>query len=205
MINRLILVRHGESTGNQGDVISGWTSVPLTEKGKQQAQATGRALSRILTGCSCRIYSSDLERAAETASIIERELSINPVLTPGLRDINMGIGTGKPVSEAKSLQLPAHDPLIDWVPYPGAESWRMMDNRISSFLELVTSDDVDTIILISHGNPIVSIVHWWLGIRDDASISRIMVQADISSISIFTIDSWGSRVISLVNSTSHLD
>jgi 2,3-bisphosphoglycerate-dependent phosphoglycerate mutase len=40
----LVLIRHGESTWNQENRFTGWTDVPLTDLGVQQARQAGRLL-----------------------------------------------------------------------------------------------------------------------------------------------------------------
>jgi 2,3-bisphosphoglycerate-dependent phosphoglycerate mutase len=43
-MNKLVLIRHGESTWNLENRFTGWTDVPLTATGVEQARSAGRAL-----------------------------------------------------------------------------------------------------------------------------------------------------------------
>jgi 2,3-bisphosphoglycerate-dependent phosphoglycerate mutase len=43
-MHKLVLIRHGESTWNLDNRFTGWTDVPLTETGVQQAREAGRLL-----------------------------------------------------------------------------------------------------------------------------------------------------------------
>ena len=43
-MHKLILVRHGESEWNRENRFTGWTDVPLSEKGVQEAREAGRLL-----------------------------------------------------------------------------------------------------------------------------------------------------------------
>lgn len=63
------LVRHGVTEWNAQGRLQGQRNTPLSGQGKLQAAALGRALSR--DGWEA-IYSSDLERAAETARLLAR-------------------------------------------------------------------------------------------------------------------------------------
>jgi 2,3-bisphosphoglycerate-dependent phosphoglycerate mutase len=45
-MNKLVLLRHGESTWNQENRFSGWTDVGLTEKGLNEAKAAGQLLNK---------------------------------------------------------------------------------------------------------------------------------------------------------------
>ena len=40
-MNKLVLVRHGESTWNKENRFTGWTDVDLSEKGRQEAREGG--------------------------------------------------------------------------------------------------------------------------------------------------------------------
>lgn len=66
-ICRLYLVRHGESVANRDGLVGGHFDSPLSEKGREQAQAAKTGLADIHFDAA---YSSDLQRAAETAAII---------------------------------------------------------------------------------------------------------------------------------------
>jgi len=64
----LILLRHGQSTWNLENLFTGWTDVPLTEKGEAEARTAGR----LLTGEDLLpdvAHSSLLRRAIDTLNI----------------------------------------------------------------------------------------------------------------------------------------
>lgn len=203
-MKKLIIVRHGQSVHHTKDFTGGWTDLPLTELGRKQAFNTGNRLFQFLNGLTYQFYSSDLIRASETALIIGKFLAKEPILTPELRELNNGIAKNLTLEESKKIELPVTEPPIDWVPYPEAESWRMMDKRIVSFMEKIVDPESDAVLLITHAGPIVAIVDWWLELRDEASKSRIMYDADPCSIAVLGTDTWGSKVIYKLNDTSHL-
>jgi len=83
---RLLLVRHGQSEWNAVGKMQGHADSPLTAQGRRQAR---NAASRL--GMFDLIVSSDLQRAAETATIIADELGMRRLPAhPGLREINVG-------------------------------------------------------------------------------------------------------------------
>ncbi|MGL4754849.1 MAG: 2,3-bisphosphoglycerate-dependent phosphoglycerate mutase, partial [Aeromonadaceae bacterium] len=43
-VKKLVLIRHGESVWNQENRFTGWTDVPLSAKGVQEAHAAGALL-----------------------------------------------------------------------------------------------------------------------------------------------------------------
>lgn len=73
MAAQLVLVRHGESTANRDNEFTGWTDVPLTPKGQQQAHLVGQNLAQhhfIFDD----VHTSYLQRAIMTANIILSEM-----------------------------------------------------------------------------------------------------------------------------------
>jgi broad specificity phosphatase PhoE len=62
-------IRHGESTANQALTAAGWSDVPLTDLGRNQALAAGQSVldSGLVFDC---IVSSPLQRAYDTALAI---------------------------------------------------------------------------------------------------------------------------------------
>jgi phosphohistidine phosphatase len=74
----LWLLRHGEAADGSPDA-----ERPLTEKGKEQARAAGRALKKIgVKPAAC--LTSPKVRAADTARLACEELGIDPQLEPKL-------------------------------------------------------------------------------------------------------------------------
>ncbi|MEO7337073.1 MAG: 2,3-diphosphoglycerate-dependent phosphoglycerate mutase [Caldimonas sp.] len=64
-MHKLVLIRHGESTWNLENRFTGWTDVPLTPTGVEQARAAGRLLKQ--EGCDFDMaYTSVLKRAIWT-------------------------------------------------------------------------------------------------------------------------------------------
>ncbi len=83
-------MRHGQSEWNALGRWQGQADPPLSELGRRQARSAARAL-----GAVDGIVASDLQRAAETASIIAAELGVGPVvLDPDLRERDAGEWSG---------------------------------------------------------------------------------------------------------------
>lgn len=72
-MKKLVIVRHGESMWNLENKFTGWTDVPLSEKGIKEAKEAGIALKR--EGYTFDVaYTSVLKRANDTLKYILQEL-----------------------------------------------------------------------------------------------------------------------------------
>ena len=67
-MNKLVLLRHGQSKWNLENRFTGWKDVPLTEKGINEAKNAGLLLKKNNIKID-KIFSSVLERANKTAEI----------------------------------------------------------------------------------------------------------------------------------------
>ena len=72
-MNKLVLLRHGESVWNQENRFTGWTDVSLTDKGLAEARAAGQLLKR--EGYAFDVaYTSVLQRAVKTLWTVLEEM-----------------------------------------------------------------------------------------------------------------------------------
>jgi 2,3-bisphosphoglycerate-dependent phosphoglycerate mutase len=74
-MKRLVILRHGESEWNRQNRFTGWTDVPLNEKGIQEATEAGRTLRE--EGYVFDVaYTSVLTRAIKTLWIVLEEMDL---------------------------------------------------------------------------------------------------------------------------------
>ncbi|UCG13821.1 MAG: 2,3-diphosphoglycerate-dependent phosphoglycerate mutase [Deltaproteobacteria bacterium] len=74
-MKKLVLLRHGESTWNRENRFTGWTDVPLNEKGTNEAIESGRVLKQ--EGYVFDVaYTSVLARAIKTLWIVLEEMDL---------------------------------------------------------------------------------------------------------------------------------
>lgn len=201
-MKELILVRHGEAEHLLTGVVGGWTDTKLTEWGRQQAQATGERLARVLSKTPVNFYSSDLSRAKETAELISAPIGQAPVTVKELRELNNGLAANLTKEEAKKIANPQTEPILDWIPYPEAESWNMMHRRLSDFMMSIQNDLHDITLIVSHSNSIVSLIHHWLGFKED--MFNVSFDIDPCSITRLRVNRWNEKTISKLNDTAHL-
>ena len=148
----LYIVRHGETklnndTDTSQDRIRGWTDVPLTDKGRQEAKVAGEKLKKHNIEVIC---CSPLSRAHETAKIIGKILNIKPVPIEGLKPWDLGELTGTSTKEA----LPK---IAEYVrkkadkKVPEGESFNDFSNRaFEGFKEAIEKADGKTLCIVTH-------------------------------------------------------
>lgn len=148
----LLLVRHGEADSNRDGRFGGWSPVPLTERGRRQAQA---AAAELATRAPVAIISSDVARAVETAAPIALALGLEPRLEPGLRERSLGIFDGLAFTEAEARypeiwrRLVARDPT--GLP-EGAETAEAVFARVSAAIARICLDHAgQRVVVVSHG------------------------------------------------------
>ena len=90
------LVRHGQTDWNVEKRIQGHSDIPLNDAGRAQAVQLQERLKPIAFD---HCFSSDLQRAIETARILTASRSLAIHVDPRLRERNFGIGEGKLFSE----------------------------------------------------------------------------------------------------------
>lgn len=74
-MHTLVVIRHGESTWNKENRFTGWTDVPLSEKGHEEAAAAGGILKR--EGFEFdEAYTSVLKRAIRTLWHIQEQMDL---------------------------------------------------------------------------------------------------------------------------------
>ena len=201
-MHRLILIRHAQSEHHVRGLTGGWTDTPLTPLGRAQARALaghcGRALAAERDLCLC---SSDLRRAAETAAYLAAALGVACRPEPALRELDNGAAAGLTRDEAGRLERPRTEPTLDWVPYPGAESWRAMTARVFAGLARLDRACPATAVVVTHGDAGVAVIQWWL--RLGARCRRgISFELDPASVTELAVNGWRERTIVRLNDTS---
>jgi broad specificity phosphatase PhoE len=147
----LYLVRHGETDWNRERRIQGLTDIPLNETGRAQARATGMLLTRRRWDA---IFSSPLDRARETASIIAAEVGLaEPTLIDALVERNYGQAEGMDWLEVER-RFP-HGTVV-----PGRESREQVGARvIPALMELAAERPGEALLVVSHGGAIRAVLN----------------------------------------------
>jgi len=102
MIERLILVRHGETLHNVAGIAQGWNDSELSEKGQRQVRALAERLTRFEPTA---IYSSPLGRALSTANVIAEATGLPVETLDDLREMSYGAWEGKSFLDVRRNDL----------------------------------------------------------------------------------------------------
>ena len=160
---QLMLIRHGETDWNSTGRYLGQTDVPLNHRGKGQARDVSLRVKEFKPDY---LYSSDLQRAQETARVLETNLSLPVQTDRRLREIDFGYWEGKTYHELSPEDKKVSN---DWfsepetVRLPGGEAFSTFKNRVLAFSkELLLTHQGEKVVVVTHGGPIrVLITHYF--------------------------------------------
>ncbi|MGB0372658.1 MAG: histidine phosphatase family protein [Opitutales bacterium] len=153
-------VRHGETEWNILGKQQGHLNSPLNARGKLQAAK----LAEGLKGRGIQfIYSSDLGRAQETATIVANELRLPVTFSEKLRERNLGILQGFTQKEFQMehpeifQKFKSTDPNYQ---IPEGESKRELYKRcVSATEEIIAKHPGETILIVCHSGVVRSFFH----------------------------------------------
>lgn len=151
---QITLVRHGQTQENLMHILQGQMPGHLTGEGISQARQLGDTLPSGYYDC---ILCSDLQRALDTAFILNEKLQIDLIPMPILRERDFGIYTGKPYG----IKLSPDEPTL--------ESIDSMKKRAMQFLHDVQIHyPGKKVLVVSHGLflRVLQSVYWHKDIKE---------------------------------------
>jgi len=171
-MNKLVLLRHGQSLWNLENRFTGWKDIPLTEKGINEANNAGLLLKKnnIIID---KIFSSVLQRANKTAEIAMKEAEmkhlfnnnqLNYTKDQSLNERDYGDLVG--LNKAETADKFGKEQVHIWrrsydISPPNGESLKDVVNRVSPYFELNISPlivDEKNILIAAHGNSLRAIM-----------------------------------------------
>jgi broad specificity phosphatase PhoE len=198
----LLLVRHGQSTWNHEHRIQGQLDPPLSDEGRRQATQLGR---RLAGRRFAALYSSDLNRATETAKAIGEAVGLDPTPMAELREIYLGEWEGLRTEELAD-RFPqawgawAEEP--DWDLVPGGEGSSAFESRVKAAMDAIFHRHPDgDVLVVTHGGVIQIALHHVVG-RPGRGIFPFRIQN--ASMSVIERRD-GRLVVSGVNDIGHLE
>lgn len=158
-MTRFCLIRHGQTDWNLEGRYQGQSDVPLNLVGRSQAEE----LALQLRGKGIKaIFSSDLQRASETAKIIGSSLKLPVITDSRLREINQGEWEGQLVGilkerYSKLWEQRKEDPAN--IRPPGGETVGEVAVRMYEVLDEIANRFPDSkVIISSHGLALATVI-----------------------------------------------
>jgi ribonuclease H / adenosylcobalamin/alpha-ribazole phosphatase len=150
VIEKLILVRHGETVHNVAGIAQGWNDSALSPRGEEQA---ARLAQRIAAQKVDAIISSPLGRARATAEVIARACGLEVTTLDELREMNYGGWEGRSFLDVRRDDAAIYE---EWIvdgdcPCPGGESHNDVRRRFAAALEKIQAARP---VLVTHGTAI---------------------------------------------------
>jgi broad specificity phosphatase PhoE len=233
LTQRILLVRHGESTANVAaaeaeragleaiDVEARDADVRLSDLGREQAATLGDALREKLGADwqrTARVWSSPYLRARETARIAtgaaeatEATAATDPggiLIDERLRDRELGIIDAL-TSVGVDARLPGEAARRRWLGKfyyrpPGGESWADVALRVRSFLRDAETHDGPTVVF-TH-DAVVSLFVYVLLRFDEAELTRFLAERVVANASItsFRADAGGGWSLESFADAAHV-
>jgi len=181
----LILVRHGETAANIDKVWHGSIDTPLTPRGERQAARVAERIQLEFPDVTA-VYSSDLQRAHDTANAIRNLLGVQHHARADLREYDIGSWEGKTFAELHNeLEFFHHiriDP--DYAPH-GGESPQSVAARLSTALRRIAhTHPGERVVVVTHGGALSMAMgaildgHYreWHAVMDNCAISELVFE-----------------------------
>jgi len=153
MSTEVYIIRHGETNWNKEGIVQGHKNTKLSKKGKNQAKSAGIKLKDYEFDI---IYSSDLNRAIDTANYINKYHKQVIIIDEMLRERKLGVLEGNNWSTIRKKHPKAgdiyHSNCKETTIPGGGESLQQFANRIKQFMDKIAiQEEGKKVLVISHG------------------------------------------------------
>ena len=178
----VLFVRHG-LTATTGKKLPGRARrLHLANEGRRQAEAVAGRLQSLRRIAA--VYASPLDRARETAAPLAAARGLPVRIEPALSDLDFGDWTGRSLAR---LRRRREWPLIQRHPsgfrFPGGESFAEMQARmVCAVARLCERHPGQTIVVVSHADPIKAVVSHALGAHLDLFQRIAIAPASITAV-----------------------
>jgi len=199
MLERLFLLRHGQTDWNRDRRWQGWTDVPLNETGRRQADLLA---ARLRDEPLRAIYASDLSRASETARRVAEGHGVEPILDRAWREIGLGELEGVPSAKARHKGDAIAATFREGALAPGAESFDELHGRLAAAYDrLVAAHPGESIAVVGHGGALRTLIAHVIGLPG-GNVQHISLRGN-ASVSILDFRNGRPQLV-LLNCVAHL-
>ena len=149
----ILIARHGQSDWNHEKRWQGHADRPLTQRGREQAEALADRLAHIELDA---VYSSDLKRARDTAAVVADSQGLELRQLPDLREVDVGSWSGLTRDEAEERFPEGFARWRDGHPgWKDGETYEAMTDRVLRAVdEIAAEHEGGRVLVVSHGGPI---------------------------------------------------
>ena len=178
----MLLVRHGKTATTGVRLPGRRPGLHLDDEGRRQAEEAARRLTALPRIAA--VYASPLERARETAAAIARARRLPVRIERGLIEIDVGAWVGLTLARArKKPEWAIVQRHATGFRFPGGESFLEMQTRmVETVVTLVSRHAGQTIVAVSHADPIKATVAHALGVHLDLFQRITIATASITAI-----------------------
>ena len=198
---RLILVRHGQTEWNAGGRYQGQSNVALSDTGRKQARFLAE---RFPVRQLDAIYTSDLDRAKETAECVGKRLGLTVCPAEAFRELSFGDWEGLTYQEISSRWPEEAEKLFtapDELVIPHGETFQDLQKRALDKIYSLYEKHIDqTVAVFAHGAINKTIL---AGLMHIPLHYLWSLRQDNTAVNILRLDD-GYVMVELINSTSHL-
>lgn len=110
---KLVLLRHGESTWNKENRFTGWTDVPLTNLGVEEAKKAGKTLKEKGFVFDV-VFTSVLKRATDTTDAVLKEMSLKIPVEDSWRLNERHYGALQGLNKAEMAAKYGEEQVLKW-------------------------------------------------------------------------------------------
>ena len=199
---RLVLVRHGQTEWNASGRYQGQSNVALSELGHRQAECLA---DHFPVANLDALYSSDLDRARETAECVATKFGVPVRLETAFRELSFGDWEGLTYQHISTKWPKEANHLFtapDVLQIPNGETFQELQKRALDKINILCREHIDkTVAVFAHGAINKTILaglmhiplHYLWSIRQDNTAVNILRLED------------GYVTVELINGTFHLD
>jgi broad specificity phosphatase PhoE len=174
-VNRIFVVRHGETQANVSGIDAGPLDYPLTKKGKKDIRYLARLLSRTKISA---VFSSPIFRTVETAKILATPHGLHIEIVDALTDAKL---------RAKFIGNKGRKHILT-TPDAFEESYQELENRVVWAIAEINKKTLGNAIVVTHGDVIVALMHHIIERKIGKGNRHYVMHPDAGSLSIIEFD-----------------
>lgn len=175
-----LLIRHAHNDFLGRGIAGRTPGVHLNDVGKRESDSLAASLAVQVDA----IYSSPLERARETAEPLAARTGLPIQIAEELLEIDFGEWSGRSVEELRALDTwRVFNTFRSSVRIPGGETLVEVQSRMLGFIQRIAREMPGArVALFSHGDPLKTVLAYYLGMPLDFLMRLELSPASVSSL-----------------------